>query len=222
MCLRIHCLADGNSRGNMTLYQSHPYPGKLIVAEGLEGSTKSLQARLLKDWLESRRVAVVLSDWSPTRTGQKSPLLTGGSDGILPLSFSILHATDFAARQEGMIVPALKSGLVVLADQYCFAAFARDALMGVDRQWLRHLYSFAIRPDCTFYFRLASGERPGESARAGDLIDANPAFQDSLIREYEAMVFEFNFNALPEEATPHEQHKIVCEQVQSLMEAARP
>src|SRR5260370_39243379 len=44
--------------------------------------------------------------------------------------------------------------MIVLADRYAFTAFARDATRGVDRQWLRELYSFAVRPDLTLYFRV--------------------------------------------------------------------
>jgi dTMP kinase len=44
--------------------------------------------------------------------------------------------------------------MIVLADRYAYTAFARDATRGVDRQWVRELYSFAVRPDLTLYFRV--------------------------------------------------------------------
>src|SRR5207245_7462339 len=81
------------------------------------------------------------------RTGKKKNALT-------PMTFSLLHATDFADRLIYKIIPPLKAGMIVLADRYAFTAFARDATRGVDRQWVRELYSFAVRPDLTLYFRV--------------------------------------------------------------------
>ena len=76
------------------------------------------------------------------------------SSTLIPVTFSILHATDFADRLENIIVPALKAGLIVLADRYCYTAFARDVARGVDKEWVRNLYGFAIQPDGTFYFQV--------------------------------------------------------------------
>ena len=82
-----------------------------------------------------------------TKTGKKKNALT-------PMTFSLLHATDFADRLLYKIIPPLKAGMIVLADRYAYTAFARDATRGVDRQWVRELYSFAVRPDLTLYFRV--------------------------------------------------------------------
>ena len=71
-----------------------------------------------------------------TKTGKKKNSLT-------PMTFSLLHATDFADRLLYNIIPPLKAGMIVLADRYAYTAFARDVARGVDRQWVRELYSFA-------------------------------------------------------------------------------
>ena len=44
--------------------------------------------------------------------------------------------------------------MIVLADRYVFTAFARDAARGVHPEWVRQVYSFALRPDLTLYFRV--------------------------------------------------------------------
>ena len=74
-----------------------------------------------------------------TKAGKKKNALT-------PMTFSLLHATDFADRLLYKIIPPLKAGMIVLADRYTYTAFARDVARGVDRQWVRDLYSFAVRP----------------------------------------------------------------------------
>ena len=138
-----------------TLYgvQPAPHPGRLFIVEGVDGSGKSTQLTLLAQWLRSEGFLVVHSEWnsSPivratTSRGKKRQLLT-------PLTFSLIHATDFSDRVEREIVPSLKAGAIVLADRYVYTAFARDVARGVDPQWVRSLYRFAPGPTLAFYFR---------------------------------------------------------------------
>ncbi len=42
----------------------------------------------------------------------------------------------------------------MLADRYVYTALARDAVRGVDRDWVQEIYCFALKPDLTFYFEL--------------------------------------------------------------------
>ncbi len=97
---------------------------------------------------------MVVTEWNSsalvkaaTKTGKKKNSLT-------PMTFSLLHATDFADRLLYNIVPPLKAGMIVLADRYAYTAFSRDAARGVDRNWVRELYSFAVRPDLAVYFKV--------------------------------------------------------------------
>src|SRR5215510_5142320 len=126
--------------------------GKLVAVEGLDGSGKSTQVYLLKRWLELDGYKVFFTEWNSsaivrkaTRKGKKRQLLTS-------TTFSLIHSTDFADRYERQILPLLNAGYIVLADRYVFTAFARDAVRGCDREWIRKLYSFAMKPDVTFYF----------------------------------------------------------------------
>src|ERR671933_1567133 len=132
----------------------HDYPGKLFVVEGIDGSGKTTQLGLLAKWLTAEGHRVFVTEWNSsalvkaaTKTGKKKNALT-------PMTFSLLHATDFADRLLYHIVPPLKAGMIVLADRYAYTAFARDAARGVDRRWVRELYSFAVKPDMAAYFRV--------------------------------------------------------------------
>src|SRR2546427_5237552 len=137
-----------------TLTQPHEYPGKLFVVEGIDGSGKTTQLGLLAKWLSAEGHRVFVTEWNSsalvkaaTKTGKKKNALT-------PMTFSLLHATDFADRLLYKIVPPLKAGMVVLADRYAYTAFARDVARGVHPQWVRALYSFAVQPNLTMYFRV--------------------------------------------------------------------
>ena len=187
--------------------QPSPYPGKLFIVEGIDGSGKSTQLSLLAQWLRSEGHLVIFSEWnsSPivrttTSRGKKRQLLT-------PLTFSLIHATDFSDRVERDIVPALKAGAIVLADRYVYTAFARDVARGVDREWVRSLYRFAVAPTLAVYFRvplevalyrILSGRPKLKFYEAGmDLgLHPNPTesyklFQGRIQQEYERIVTEY-------------------------------
>ena len=61
----------------------HPYPGKLIIVEGIDGSGKSTQLLLLHKWLESKGHRVFFTEWNSselvkdtTKRGKKNKSLT--------------------------------------------------------------------------------------------------------------------------------------------------
>ncbi len=119
---------------SMKMFGKHRLAGRLFIVEGIDGSGKSTQLSLLQKWLESEGYVVYFSEWnsSPlvhdvTKRGKKKKMLT-------PMTFSLIHATDFADRTEHHIIPPLKAGAVVLADRYVYTAFARDVVRGVSPQ----------------------------------------------------------------------------------------
>ena len=137
------------------------YPGRLIAVEGLDGSGKSTQIKLIKRWMELQGLKVFFSEWnssvlvkSATSKGKNRELLT-------PTTFSLIHATDFADRYERQLVPLLRAGYLVLCDRYIFTAFARDTVRGCSPQWVRGIYHFAAQPDLVFFFPGPSGNNPG-------------------------------------------------------------
>ncbi|HLP17394.1 MAG TPA: thymidylate kinase, partial [Bacteroidota bacterium] len=110
--------------------QPHPYSGRLIIVEGIDGSGKSTQLQLLQKWLLNQKYRVFFTEWNSSalvkdtiKHGKKKNLLT-------PATFSILHATDFADRLAHLIIPPLKAGMIVCADRYIYTAFARDVVRG--------------------------------------------------------------------------------------------
>ncbi len=132
---------------------NHDYPGALVVVEGIDGSGKSTQLYLLKRFLELGGYRIHFTEWnssplvrSATKRGKQQRMLT-------PVTFSMIHAADFADRCERQILPLLKAGYLVLADRYIYTALARDGARGCPIDWIRQMYSFAPVPDITFYYR---------------------------------------------------------------------
>ena len=134
--------------------------------------------------------------------------LAKSSNTLNKLTFVLLYATDFADRLEKEIIPALKAGFVVLSDRYIFTALARAGVRGVDRQWLRNLYGFAIAPHMVFYLNIdvktligrvleSRGMDFWESGmdlkHGDDIYDSFRAYQQRLLKEYASMGDEFHF-----------------------------
>src|SRR6202051_4203666 len=116
--------------------------GSLVVIEGMDGSGRSTQITLLQEWLESEGFAVQTSGL------RRSNLVGSDIDQLLAknavtrLTLALMYATDFFDQVEHRILPALRSGTVVLADRFIFTLIAR----GVVSSW--HQSRLHDRPIC--------------------------------------------------------------------------
>ena len=213
--------------------KNYDIPGKLIVVEGIDGSGKSTQLRLLEKWLRYNEFEVFRTEWnsselvkSITSKGKKKETLT-------PTTFSLLHATDFADRFERNILPLLRAGYFVLADRYVYTAYARDVTRGCNANWVRKVYDFAIKPDIAFYFRvpldtamdrILSGRPKLKFYEAGmdlnlskDIYDSFRIFQSKIVDQYEEMSKREDFYIMDATAQIQEQQKIMREKVRKLL-----
>lgn len=129
--------------------------GPLIVIEGADGSGRSTHIQLLTDALERRGHGVVdagllCSELVSTEFG------TARQGNLLgPLTRGLFYVTDLADQLEKRIVPALRSGMVVLADRYIYTLIARDLCRGADLDWLRGVFGFALVPDAVVYLEVS-------------------------------------------------------------------
>jgi dTMP kinase len=215
----------------------HRYPGRLFIVEGIDGSGKSTQLTLLAQWLRSEGYPVVFSEWNSssivkatTSRGKRRKILT-------PLTFSLIHATDFSDRVEREIVPSLKAGAVVLADRYVYTAFARDVVRGVDPAWVRSLYRFAAMPTRAFYFRvpletalkrILSGRPKLKWYEAGmdlglsaDLQESYRQFQSRLLIEYETLVQEYGLLVMDATRPVEAQQRLLRQAIRPHLEGMR-
>ena len=207
------------------LTQPHEYPGKLFVVEGIDGSGKTTQLALLAKWLIAEGHRVFVTEWNSsalvkaaTKTGKKKNALT-------PMTFSLLHATDFADRLLYKIIPPLKAGMIVLADRYAYTAFARDVARGVDREWVRDLYSFAVQPNLAVYFRvnidvsldrllarrvkLKFYEAGMDMGWSSNPTESFRLFQSKVLEEYDRIVPEHSLSVVDARASITEQQRIL-------------
>ncbi len=194
--------------------------GKLIALEGPDGVGRSTHLELLQEWLEVQGYGVLTTGW--TRSELMAKTIASAKQGNIldPWSYSLLYATDFADRLEHQIIPALRSGFVVLSDRYIYTAFARNVVRGCDRQWIRDVFGFAIVPDLVCYLRIdvdtlalrviesTKGMNYWESGmdmRMGaDLYDSFKKYQGLIIEESDKIAEEFGFQVVDARRPPDE------------------
>ena len=101
--------------------------GIFIAFEGGEGSGKSTQSKLLKEWLEEEGEEVLLSrEPGGTEMGKdlRRILLDHSTGDISPRAEALLYAADRAHHVFSKIRPALDRGEVVITDRYFDSSIA--------------------------------------------------------------------------------------------------
>ncbi len=115
--------------------------------------------------------------------------------------------------------------MIVLADRYAYTAFARDVSRGVDRQWVRELYGFAVRPDVALYFRvpvevaldrllarrakLKYYEAGMDTGWSRDPSESFRLFQGKVLAEYDRIVLEYGLRTIDATASIADQQRLV-------------
>jgi dTMP kinase len=173
-------------------------PGHLIVVEGADGVGRSTHIELLQGWLEGHGLAVATTGL--TRSALTAKGIEDAKEGhnFDRTTMALFYATDLADRVENEIIPALRSGFVVLADRYVYTTMARGAARGLDREWLAGLYGFALVPERTFFLRLDPDELIRRTLRRGGELDYWEAGRDiglapdlySSFRKYQTLILQ--------------------------------
>src|SRR3984885_14561625 len=108
--------------------------GLFVTFEGLDGSGKSTQLRLLREWVEAEGYAVTATRQpGGTRIGERirSLLLDSRPDKLSSLAELGLMFSDRAQSIAEVITPALEAGQVVLCDRFTDSS---EAYQGGGRQ----------------------------------------------------------------------------------------
>jgi dTMP kinase len=192
--------------------------GKLIVIEGADGSGRSTQIAMLRDWLERL-------GYPTAEIGLKRSTLVGREleevkrgNILSPLTFSLFYATDFADQLENIIIPALRADFIVLADRYIYTLMARDIVRGVDPEWVKEMYGIALVPDAVFYLKVSPQglaernfrkngmldywESGMDIQRSGDMFDCFVRYQRQMQRLFLTMQQLYRFEIINANRSP--------------------
>lgn len=229
-----------NERGNANpRFYGTPLPGvdpeelsgSLIVVEGTDGSGRSTQISLLTEWLESEGFAV-------QTMGLRRSFLVGedidallAENAVTRMTLALMYSTDFFDQLERRILPALRSGLIVLADRYIFTLIARASVRGISRDYLHGIYEIALRPNLTFWldvrpeiafdreFKKSQTISYWESGRdmslSNDLFQSFIRYQSMIKREFEYLSNRHGFLEIDGEANVPEVNRRLRKKIAS-------
>lgn len=203
--------------------------GSLIVIEGMDGSGRSTQITLLQEWLESEGFAVQTSGLRRSNLVGRDIDELLAKNAVTRLTLALMYATDFFDQVEHRILPALRSGTIVLADRYIFTLIGRGVVRGINREYMSGLYAMALRPHLTFWlnvrpetafgreFRKAQAISYWEAGRdmslSHDLYWSFIRYQTMIKREFEVMAKRHNFIELDGEASVPAVNKLLRQRI---------
>ena len=209
-------------------------PGHLIVIEGADGVGRSTHIELLHGWLEGHGFAVSSTGLVRSALTRRGIQLAKEGHSFDRTTMALFYATDLADRVEHEIIPALRSGFVVLADRYVFTTMARGAARGLDREWLAKLYGFALVPRRVFFLRLDPDELIRRTLRRGgeldyweagrdiglapDLYGSFRKYQTLLIQEFDRMAELYGFTTIDASRTVEEVQAELRREVANLLD----
>jgi len=186
--------------------------GWLIVVEGTDGVGRTTHVTRLRAHLE--RMGYAVAETGLSRSDLASRGIRRAKEGNILGSnaYNLFYATDLADRLEHQILPALRAGFVMLTDRYIYSLIARAIVRGADPDWIKQVYSFAVRPDAVFYLRigvhdlvprvLANGgvfdywESGMDMSMGADLYESFINYQTQVIRQLDELAREYSFETI--------------------------
>jgi dTMP kinase len=210
--------------------------GTLIVLEGSDGSGRSTQIGLLKNWLERRGFPTVVVGLKRSELVGEALAEAMQGNTLNAITLNLFYATDFADQLERVILPSLKAGFVVLADRYIYTLMARDIVRGSSLEWLKEIYGIALVPDAVFYLNVSPKglaernfrkrgfldywESGMDIQRVGGMYDNFIKYQAKLHRIFEALQKEFGFTTIQGSRSVQSVFKEIKTRVEKILTAS--
>ena len=135
--------------------------GKFITFEGIDGSGKSTQLRMLTGDLRQRGVDLIAThEPGGTPLGRRlREAFLETEETVAPIAELLLFAADRAQHVEFLIKPALAEGRTVISDRYADATFAyQGAGRGFPAETVNEIIQLAtggLKPDLTLFFDIS-------------------------------------------------------------------
>ena len=146
-------------------------PGTFITFEGIDGSGKSTQLRLLGNFLRANGCDALLTrEPGGTTLGLRlRAALLDAMEVVDPLTELLVFAADRAQHVRRLLRPALEAGSVVISDRYADATVAyQGAGRGFSPKLISQIVQLAtegLKPDLTLLFDLSLEESSNRTAR---------------------------------------------------------
>lgn len=151
----------------------NPYKGLYIALEGIDGSGKTTQAKLLEGYFKSQGREVITTR-EPRKEGLIGELVhkvLTGKEKFPPVAIQYLFSADRSAHHQELVLPSLKEGKVVITDRCFWSAIVygildrtggkydkKDADLLLVTQSILSMYHQFTVPDFTFYLKISVDE----------------------------------------------------------------
>ena len=161
-------------------------PGTFITFEGIDGSGKSTQLRLLGNFLRANGCDALLTrEPGGTALGVRlRAALLDEMEEVDPLTELLVFAADRAQHVRRMLRPALATGRVVISDRYADATVAyQGAGRGFSPELISQIVQLAtdgLKPDLTLLFDLPIEESTNRTARRSSKGSTGKTSRDRL------------------------------------------
>ena len=211
--------------------------GKLIVIEGADGVGRSTQIWLLKEWLETKGHAVLATRMTRSALAGKGLRQAKKGTTLGRVTMALFYATDFADRLQHEVIPALKAGFIVLTDRYVYTLAARALVRGIDPNWIREVYGFALQPDRIFYLRAGVDDLVTRVLQKGgfdywesgmdlhlgdDMYESFVEYQNRIMGQFDKMVEDYGFGVIDASRSVPEVFTVLKDQISEVVNVARP
>ncbi|MGB9842117.1 MAG: dTMP kinase [Candidatus Bathyarchaeales archaeon] len=126
--------------------------GAFICLEGLDGSGKTTQAKMLAEKLKAGYNAVYTAEPSRGKIGafiRKHCLY--GEKRLSSTVEALLFAADRMEHVETEILPALQQGCLVISDRYLYSSIAYQGATGLSIEWIEKINEYALKPDLAVF-----------------------------------------------------------------------
>lgn len=165
-------------------------PGTFITFEGIDGSGKSTQLRLLGNFLRANGCDALLTrEPGGTQLGLRlRAALLDAAEEVDPLTELLVFAADRAQHVRRLVRPALDAGRLVISDRYADATVAyQGAGRGFSTELISQIVQLAtegLKPDLTLLFDLTIEESTNRTARRSTGKSATRITRDRLDIEH--------------------------------------
>ncbi len=139
--------------------------GKFITFEGCEGSGKSTQLSMFKDYLEKNNIDYIfVREPGGTDISEKirKIILDVDNKNMTDECEALLYASARAQLVKEKILPALNEGKLVFCDRFIDSSFAYQAYArGLGMDYITAINSYAVNncmPDCTLFLNISPDE----------------------------------------------------------------
>jgi dTMP kinase len=163
--------------------------GRLIVFEGVDGSGKSTQLRLLSEELREDRIAHIVTK-EPTEGvwGRKIRAMARSGELVAPEEELRWFLEDRREHVATVLRPGIEAGQIVLSDRYALSTVAYQGARGLDpQQLLAQAEAEFPLPDLALIFELDPEAGLARVQARGDA--AEPAFEEAAFLSRVAAVF---------------------------------